>query len=58
MISISPNGSRIAISIGINFTGYTLMIFNTAELTQGGTLNLMADSSVWKSPQISCLASL
>jgi len=50
VISISPDGNRVALGFGTDFTSYHLMVFDASLLTGGSPVDLMNDSRVWKSP--------
>ncbi len=53
-----PDGQLVAFSIGVNFSGYQLVVFNAASLTQGGNITLLGGNAIWVSPTIAGLASV
>lgn len=58
VVSLSPDGRHIAMSIGMNFSEYHLLIFDAALLAGGSMPNLLTDNRVWQSPALFGVASL
>ena len=52
VLKISPDGSKVALGIGLNFTDYYVMVFPASLLTANNATSLMQNSGVWKSPMI------